>query len=189
MKIPLLQILEICRSIDSKMGFISDFSGFEKRPHKGLPMAGNNMKVGAIVTLFFLSPAFSQPDSTLSKQPQLNLLQDASKPSRAQGQEDGKLLAESIGTSRDFFAAFLSFSIGGGPIGAGIHYVLIGPDPVPEKLVAEAEKKGIEYRQGFVTGYEERTKALRRRSVRNGSLAGMGVMTLLMVYALSIPAH
>lgn len=32
---------------------------------KELSMAGNYMKVGAVVTLLFLSPAFSQPDSTL----------------------------------------------------------------------------------------------------------------------------
>ena len=150
-------------------------------------MTGDIMKFGGVLTLFFLSPAFCQPDSTLSKQPTLNLLSEPSKLSRAQGHEDGKLLAGSISRSWNFWGGFLSFSIGG-PIGAGIHYFLIGHDPVPKKLVMEAERKGTEYCQGFVTGYEEGTKALRRRSVRNGSLVGMGVTTLIVVYALFIPA-
>lgn len=106
------------------------------------------------------------------------------RPSMFEGVRDGRSAAERRPSGATFFGGAVCGLLAG-LICTGILWAVTGPDQVPIIHQKKAMEKGDEYFEGFVNGYEERTKAKKRSARLGGGLAGTAVFVILYLSATS----
>ena len=89
----------------------------------------------------------------------------------AEGQRDGELLADTVGTGGK---AGLGVVVGlfTGIIGTGIGYAIIGPKELSADAAMAQQSKSQEYQNGFKSGWAKKTKDKKRKSFLVGGLLG-----------------
>ena len=98
------------------------------------------------------------------------------------GIRDGEMAGERRPSSSTV-AGGIACGVLGGLICTGILWAMTGPDPVPLRYQAKAEGKGEEYYNGFVYGYEKRTKEKKRGARLGGGLLGTAAFVALYISA------
>lgn len=100
----------------------------------------------------------------------------------AEGQRDGEMLADTVGTGGK---AGLGVVVGlfTGLIGTGIGYAVIGPKELSADAALAQQSKSQEYQTGFKSGWAKTTKDKKRKSFLVGGLLGTAAWVALLVSA------
>lgn len=100
----------------------------------------------------------------------------------AEGQRDGELLAETVGTGGN---AGLGVVVGlfTGVIGTGIGWAVLGPKELSADGAMAQQSKSQEYQTGFKSGWAKKTKDKKRKSFLVGGLLGSAAWLAFLVSA------
>jgi len=106
----------------------------------------------------------------------------AGKTTSSDGMLDGQLHAERIGTGGNF-AGGLAIGVLTGLIGTGIGYFIVGSAPLDARARQALSEKPADYRLGFETGWQKKTKSKKRGAFLGGGI--LGTLAFVVLYASS----
>lgn len=147
----------------------------------GMASAAPNLEAtGAVAktphSLFMLRVAEGEPLDGMMHAPLVRVR------SISDGMFDGMMAAERIGTGGNVVGGLL-VGVFTGLIGTGIGYLIIGPANIDVNalVMMEGVGKGGEYQNGFMVGWDKKTRSRKKNAFLAGGLLGtLAIVTLML---------
>ena len=143
---------------------------------------GAQARVDCIASGVSLSEEKSGIDGVLWRVVQVESPSEARQRSAAEGMLDGQMAAERLGTGGNMLGGLVTGGLTG-LIGTGVGYFLLGPSDLKPhaRVMMEGEGKGSEYKQGFIIGWEKKTRSRKRGAFLGGGCLGT-LLAIVLLY-------